>query len=116
MDSLSNGTATTLDSTLSTAQPWLTSYNDVSKAFAGNVQAKMDHAWSIWTAMIGVRSMRDAMALQVSITQRLCEQVIADTSAMTHASSKMVERSMMPMNAYLAFASRSSTPTNSHLP
>ena len=29
----------------------------------------MDHAWSIWTAMIGVKIDADAMALQVSITQ-----------------------------------------------
>lgn len=85
-------------------QIWAAGVQDLSKAMAATAQAQMDAAMSTMKALAGVKSLKDAVELQTSLTRSSVETAMAETGKLTDASMKLAEQAMAPITARVTLA------------
>ena len=85
-------------------QIWAAGVQDLSKSFAATAQAQMDQTVSTWKALAGVKSMKEAIELQSSLTRTSMGAAVTETSKLTDASMKLVEQTLAPITARVTLA------------
>ncbi|MBN8892092.1 MAG: hypothetical protein BGP12_19470 [Rhodospirillales bacterium 70-18] len=86
------------------SQIWAAGVQDLSKAMAATAQAQMDAAMSTMKALAGVKSLKDAVELQTSLTRSSVEAAMAETGKLTDASMKLAEQALAPITARVTLA------------
>ncbi len=85
-------------------QIWAAGVQDLSKSFAATAQAHVDQTVSTWKALAGVKSMKEAIELQSSLTRTSMGAAVTETSKLTDASMKLMEQTMAPITERVTLA------------
>ena len=85
-------------------QIWAAGVQDLSKSFAATAQAQVDQTVSTWKALAGVKSMKEAIELQSSLTRTSMGSAVTETSKLTDASMKLMEQTMAPITERVTLA------------
>jgi phasin family protein len=98
-----------VEAIIKSGQVWAAGWQDISKAMAAITQTHLDQSLSSWKALISVKSLKDAMDLQVNLTQTAFETGFAETGKLTSASIRLAEQTMAPITERLTLATEKLT-------
>ncbi len=93
-----------VDAVVKSGQIWAAGVQELSKSFATLAQAQMDQTASLWKAMSGVKSLKDAMDLQTNLARSTVEAAVNETGKITDASMKLAEQTFAPITARVSLA------------
>ena len=93
-----------VEAVLKSSQIWATGVQDLGKNFAATAQAHMEQTMSTWKAMAGVKSLKEAIDLQSSLTRTTVEAALAQSGKLTDASIKLAEQAIAPITARVTLA------------
>ena len=93
-----------VEAVVKSGQIWTAGVQAFSKSFASLAQSQMDQTVSVWKAMSGVKSLKDAMDLQTNLTRTSIEAAINETGKLTDASMKLAEQAIAPITARVTLA------------
>ena len=93
-----------VEAVVKSGQIWAAGVQAFSKSFASLAQSQMDQTVSVWKAMSGVKSLKDAMDLQSSLTRSSLEAAMSETGKLTDASMKLAEQTVAPITARVTLA------------
>ena len=85
-------------------QIWTAGMQDLSKQFSATAQASIDETMGLFKAMTSIKSLKDAMELQSSLTKSSFEKAVAEGGRLTEASVKLTEQAMAPITARVTLA------------
>lgn len=85
-------------------QIWTAGMQDLSKQVAAKAQASIDETMGMFKAMTSIKSLKDAMELQSSLTKSSFEKAMAEGGRLTEASVKLTEQAMAPITARVTLA------------
>lgn len=77
---------------------------DLSRQTLAAAQAQFEEAVAVFKALPGVKSVKEALDLQTSLTRSAFEKSVAETSRLTDASFKLAEQVTAPLVARLTAA------------
>ena len=86
------------------SQIWSTGVQDLSKQVAASAQASIDETVGMFKALTSVKSLKDAIELQSSLTKSSLEKVMAQSGRLTEASVKQTEQALAPITARVTLA------------
>ena len=86
------------------SQIWSTGVQDLSKQVAASAQASIDETVGMFKALTSVKSLKDAIELQSSLTKSSLEKVMAQGGRLTEASVKLTEQALAPITARVTLA------------
>lgn len=86
------------------SQIWAAGVQDISKQFAATAQASLDETLGLFKAFGTVKSLKDAVELQSSLTRTSLEKAVAETTKLTDASLKLTEQALAPISARVTLA------------
>ena len=86
------------------SQIWSTGVQDLSKQVAASAQASIDETVGMFKALTSVKSLKDAIELQSSLTKSSLEKVMAQSGRLTEASVKLTEQALAPITARVTLA------------
>jgi phasin family protein len=90
-------------------QIWATGLQDLSKHFAASAQASIDETVAGVKALSSVKSFKEAIDLQSSMTKTAMEKLVAETGKLTDASMKLAEQAIAPLTARMSLATEKFT-------
>jgi phasin family protein len=93
-----------LEAFTKSGQIWAAGVQDISKQFAATAQASFDETLSLFKAFGTVKSLKDAVELQSSLTRTSLEKAVAETTKLTDASLKLTEQALAPISARVTLA------------
>jgi phasin family protein len=93
-----------IEAIMKSGQVWAAGWQNISNTMAAATQAHFDQTLSNWKALISVKSLKEAMDLQASLTQTSFQAAFAETGTLTDASMKLVEQTMAPITERLTLA------------
>lgn len=93
-----------VEAVMKSGQIWAAGVQDLGKNFAATAQAQMEQTMSTWKAMAGVKSIKEAVELQTSLTRSSVEAVLAQSGKLTDASIKLAEQALAPITARVSLA------------
>lgn len=93
-----------LEAMMKASQIWATGVQEISKSVAATAQAQMDAAMSSMKALATVKSLKDAVELQSTMTRSSVETAVTEASKLTDASMKLAEQAMAPITARVTLA------------
>ncbi len=93
-----------MEAAIKSGQIWAAGVQDMGKSMAAVAQAQMDQTMATWKAMTGVKSLKDALDLQASLTRSAMESFVAESGKLTDASLKLTEQAMAPLAARVSVA------------
>jgi phasin family protein len=93
-----------MEAVVKSGQIWAAGVQEFTKSFASLAQAQMDQTVSVWKAMSGVKSLKDAMDLQSNLARTTVEAAMSETGKMTDASMKLAEQTFAPITARVSLA------------
>ena len=85
-------------------QIWTAGVQDISKQFAATAQVSLDETLSLFKAFGTVKSLKDLVELQSSLTRTSLEKAVAETTKLTDASLKLTEQALAPITARVTLA------------
>jgi phasin family protein len=88
-----------LEAIVKSGQIWATGMQDLSKHIAAAAQASMDESMSVFKALTGVKSLKDAFELQSSFARSALEKSLTESGKLTDASFKLTEQALAPITA-----------------
>ena len=71
---------------------------------AANAQASFDETMSMFKALTGAKSLKDAFDLQSSLARTTMEKTLAESGKLTDASVKLTEQALAPLTARVSLA------------
>ena len=89
---------------LKASQIWTTGLQDISKQFAASAQASFDETVASVKALTSVKSLKEAVDLQTSLTKTSFEKFVAESGKLTDASVKLAEQAIAPLTARVTLA------------
>jgi hypothetical protein len=101
MTSFSKGN---IEAIMKSGQVWTSGYHALSKTMAETAQSHFSRSASAWQALMGVKSLKDAMDLRASLTQTSFETTLAETGKLTDASLRLVQQAMAPIAERITLA------------
>ena len=81
-----------------------TGMQDMSKQMAATAQSSMEEMMATFRAMVGVRSIKDAMDMQATLARTTVEKAMAQTSHVAEASFKLAEQAIAPIAGRVTLA------------
>ena len=93
-----------VEAVVKSGQIWAAGVQEFTKSFASLAQAQMDQTVSVWKAMSGVKSLKDAMDLQSNLARTSIEVAMNETGKLTDASVKLAEQTIAPITARVTLA------------
>jgi phasin family protein len=93
-----------VEAVVKSGQIWAAGMQEFTKSFASLAQAQMDQTVSVWKAMSGVKSLKDAMDLQSNLARSTVEAAMNETGKLTDASMKLAEQTLAPITARVTLA------------
>jgi phasin family protein len=98
-----------IEAFVKSSQIWATGMQDLSKHFAASAQASIDETVASVKALSSVKSFKEAMDLQTSMTKTAMEKMMAETGKLTDASVKLAEQALAPLTARVTLATEKFT-------
>jgi phasin family protein len=86
-----------VEAIIKSGQVWAAGWQDISKTMAAATQTHLDQSLSSWKALISVKSLKEAMDLQVRLAQTAFQTAFAETGKLTNASMKLAEQTIAPI-------------------
>lgn len=93
-----------IEACMKASQIWFAGVQDISKQVAAHAQAQMQETMSALKAFGGVKSVREVVDLQASLSRSTIEKTMAETSRLADASIKLTEQSVAPLTARMTLA------------
>jgi phasin family protein len=93
-----------LEAVIKSGQIWSTGWQDLSKQMASSMQASYEDAMTAFKAMTTVKSLKEAVDLQVGLARSTLEKSVAETSKYTDASMKLAEQAIAPISGRMTLA------------
>ena len=88
-----------VEAIVKSSQIWAAGVSDIGKTFAATAQAQIDATMATLKAITGVKSFKDAVELQTTLTRSSVESAVAETGKLTDASMKLAEQAFAPITA-----------------
>lgn len=98
-----------IEAFVKSSQIWATGMQDLSKHFAASAQASIDETVASVKALSSVKSFKEAIDLQTSITKTAMEKMMAESGKLTDASVKLAEQALAPLTARVTLATEKFT-------
>ncbi len=93
-----------IEAFIKSGQIWSAGIQDISKQFASSAQASYEEAVAAFKALTTVKSVKEAVDLQVGLTRSVLEKSIADSNKYTDASFKLAEQAIAPISGRITLA------------
>ena len=93
-----------MEALMKSGQIWSTGLQDMSKQIASSMQSSYEEAMSAFKAMTSVKSLKEAVDLQVGLARSAVEKSVTESSKYTDASFKLAEQAMAPISSRVTLA------------
>ena len=93
-----------MEALIKSGQIWSTGLQDISKQMASSMQASYEEAMSAFKALTSVKSLKEAVDLQVGLARSAVEKSVTESSKITDASFKLAEQAMAPISSRVTLA------------
>ncbi len=93
-----------IEAFVKSSQIWTAGVQDLSKHVAATAQAQLDQTVSAWKAIVGAKSLKEAIDVQTGIARASIEKAVAETGKLTDASLKLAEQTLAPLTARVTLA------------
>ncbi len=93
-----------VEALIKSGQIWSTGLQDISKQMASSMQASYEEAMSAFKALTSVKSLKEAVDLQVGLARSAVEKSVTESSKYTDASFKLAEQAMAPISSRVTLA------------
>ncbi|HUZ64060.1 MAG TPA: phasin family protein [Acetobacteraceae bacterium] len=93
-----------LEAVMKSGQIWASGVQDLSRQMAASAKASFDETMATFKALTGVKSLKEAMDLQVNLARSSMEKTLAETGKLTDASMKLAEQAAAPLTARVNLA------------
>jgi phasin family protein len=93
-----------MEALIKSSQIWSTGMQDISKQMASSLQASYEEAMSAFKALTSVKSLKEAVDLQVGLARSAVEKSVTESSKYTDASFKLAEQAMAPISSRVTLA------------
>jgi phasin family protein len=92
------------EAVVKSSQIWAAGVQDISKQLAATAQASLEETLATFKALASVKSLKDAIDLQASLTRTTVEKALAESGKITDASFKLTEQALAPITARVTLA------------
>jgi phasin family protein len=89
---------------IKSGQIWSAGLQDISKQFASSAQASYEEAVAAFKALTTVKSLKEAVDLQVGLARSMMEKSVAESNKYTDASFKLAEQAIAPISSRVTLA------------
>lgn len=86
------------------SQIWASGVQDLSKQVAATAQASLEETMNLFKSLGTVKSLKEAIDLQSSLTRSSLEKAMAESGKLTDASLKLTEQAFAPITARVNLA------------
>ena len=93
-----------MEALIKSGQIWSTGLQDITKQMASSMQASYEEAMSAFKAMTSVKSLKEAVDLQVGLARSAVEKSVTESSKYTDASFKLAEQAIAPLSSRMTLA------------
>ncbi len=93
-----------VEALIKSGQIWSTGLQDISKQMASSMQASYEEAMSAFKALTSVKSLKEAVDLQVGLARSAVEKSVTESSKYTDASFKLAEQALAPISSRVTLA------------
>jgi phasin family protein len=93
-----------VEALIKSGQIWTAGVQDISKQVASSFQASYEEAVSAFKALTSVKSLKEAVDLQVGLARSAVEKSVTESSKYTDASFKLAEQAMAPISSRVTLA------------
>lgn len=93
------------------SQIWVAGVQDLSRQVAATAQASFEQGMANLKALASVKSFKEAVDLQSSLTRSAIEKTLAESSKLTDASLRLTEQTMAPITARVSLAVQKLSPS-----
>lgn len=89
---------------IKSGQIWTAGLQDLSKQVATSAQASYEEAVAAFKALTTVKSLKEAVDLQVGLARSLVEKSVTESNKYTDASFKLAEQAIAPLSSRMTLA------------
>ncbi len=93
-----------LEAVVKSGKIWSAGVQDLTQQVVASAQASLDETLATCRAFVAVKSLREAVDLQTSLTRSAVEKTLSEAGRITDASVKLTEQTFAPITARLALA------------
>lgn len=93
-----------VEALIKSGQIWSTGLQDLSKQMATSMQASYEEAVAAFKALTTVKSLKEAVDLQVGLARSAIEKGVTESSKYTDASFKLAEQAIAPISSRVTLA------------
>jgi phasin family protein len=93
-----------VEALIKSGQIWSAGMQDLSKQMASSMQASYEEAMAAFKAMTSVKSLKEAVDLQVGFARSAVEKSMTESSKYTDASIKLAEQAIAPISSRMTMA------------
>lgn len=93
-----------VEALVKSGQIWSTGMQDLSKQMAASAQASYEEALAAFKALTTVKSLKEAVDLQVGFARAALEKSMVESSKYTDASLKLAEQAIAPISTRMTLA------------
>ncbi len=93
-----------VEALIKSGQIWSAGVQDISKQVASSFQASYEEAVSAFKALTSVKSLKEAVDLQVGLARSAVEKSVTESSKYTDASFKLAEQALAPISSRVTLA------------
>jgi phasin family protein len=93
-----------MEAMIKCGQIWSTGLQDISKQMATSMRASYEETMSAFKALTSVKSLKEAVDLQVGLARSAVEKSVTESSKYTDASFKLAEQAMAPISSRVTLA------------
>jgi phasin family protein len=93
-----------VEALIKSGQIWSAGVQDLSKQFVSSFQASYEEAVSAFKALTSVKSLKEAVDLQVGLARSAVEKSVTESSKYTDASFKLAEQALAPISSRVTLA------------
>jgi phasin family protein len=93
-----------MEAMIKSGQIWSTGLQDISKQMATSMRASYEETMSAFKALTSVKSLKEAVDLQVGLARSAVEKSVTESSKYTDASFKLAEQAMAPISSRVTLA------------
>ena len=93
-----------LEALVKSGQIWFAGVQDLSRQVAATAQASFEQGLANFKAFSAVKSLKEAMELQSSLTRSAIEKTLSESGKLTDASLKLTEQTIAPLAARVSLA------------
>jgi len=93
-----------VEALIKSGQIWTAGLQDLSKQVAASAQASYEEALAAFKAMTSVKSLKEAVDLQVGFARSAMEKGMTESSKYTDASFKLAEQAIAPISSRMTLA------------